>query len=140
MSWPRRNPQNKRNATRGPCNAGHSHDSQAEARYCDLLHLEMRSRENKAAPAHERIVDIETHRSVSLSNAIKRKCGPDFKIDEINWKVDFTLTFADGHREWREVKGMSDAEFRLKRKLFDAFHEDAPVRVFTQRGTRWRET
>lgn len=126
MRFFRRNPHNKRNAKRGPCAQGHAHDSQMEARYCDLLHLEMRSRENKAAPDHERIVEIETHRAVDL-------------VADIKWKVDFTLHFADGHREWREVKGMVDAEFRIKRKLFDEFHEDRPVRVFTQRGIQWKE-
>lgn len=117
---------NKYHASRQACMTGHSHDSGMEARYCDLLHLEMRSKENQEAPPDKRIVEIQVHRTAQLTKTTR-------------WRVDFVLRYADGRREWREVKGLATRDYLLKRKLFDELHPDRPVRVFTQKGKHWRE-
>lgn len=39
-----------------------------------------------------------------------------------NWYCDFRVTYADGHMELHEVKGMDTEVWRLKRKLFEALH------------------
>lgn len=48
-----------------------------------------------------------------------------------NHRVDFALTFKDGHQEVWEAKGFATEIWRLKRKLFEDNYPDIPYWVIT---------
>jgi hypothetical protein len=51
-------------------------------------------------------------------------------------KVDFLLTFPDGHHEFWEAKGRETDVWRLKRKLTADNYPDIPYVVITAKGTK----
>lgn len=52
-----------------------------------------------------------------------------------NHRVDFLLTFKDGHQEVWEAKGLAMETWRLKRKLFEDNYPEITYVVITSRQT-----
>lgn len=47
-----------------------------------------------------------------------------------NYRVDFQVTYADGHEEWHEVKGFETELWIIKARLFRACYPERIYRVF----------
>ena len=46
-----------------------------------------------------------------------------------NYRVDFHVTYADGHEEWHEVKGFETELWIIKARLFKACYPDRVYKV-----------
>ena len=102
---PRRKP-NKYNARKTTV-CGHTFDSRREAEiYLDLL-----SRKQAGE-----IVRIELQPSYTLLEAFRDNTGK--KQRAITYTADFFVTYADGHAEVIEVKGVRTRDYLLRKKLF----------------------
>lgn len=87
--------------------AGITFDSKAERDYyLYLLDLKQRGI----------VTDIQLQPSFLLQEKF-RKNGKLYR--EITYKADFEVTYADGHVEIIDVKGMMTKDFAIKRKLFE---------------------
>lgn len=62
------------------------------------------------------VTDIQLQPSFLLQEKF-RKNGKLYR--EITYKADFEVTYADGHVEIIDVKGMMTKDFAIKRKLFE---------------------
>lgn len=121
MTWARR--KNKYNAKGSRCADGHYHPSQMEAAYCDYLRIECMADDGKYA-------SYEHYPSVDLGSGIR-------------WKIDFKAlprneSLPPVHIE---VKGMATADYKLKRKLYEALYGTDTLLVVrgrkTKRGWTW---
>ncbi|MFA5378064.1 MAG: DUF1064 domain-containing protein [Dehalococcoidia bacterium] len=50
----------------------------------------------------------------------------------ITYRADFRVTYADGHQEIEDVKGMETAVFKLKKKLFEYRYPDLTLKIVTK--------
>lgn len=91
-------------------------DSKREADFYDKLCC----LKNAANPA-ERVVQIETQVKFEL---IPAQRGADGKVIEraCTYIADFRVTFADGHVEVIDVKGMKTDVYKIKKKLMLQVH------------------
>jgi predicted Zn-ribbon and HTH transcriptional regulator len=48
---------------------------------------------------------------------------------QITYVADFRVTYADGHQEIEDVKGMETALFKLKRKMFEYRYPELTLRI-----------
>jgi hypothetical protein len=55
----------------------------------------------------------------------------------LRFNVDFFVYRKDDFVEAIEVKGKETSEFKRMRKLFDAVHPLAPLKVFQKKGKKW---
>ena len=102
---PRRKP-NKYNARKTTV-CGHTFDSKREAEiYLDLL----------SRKQHGEIVRIGFQPQYTLLEGFKDNTGK--KQKPITYTADFFVTFADGHSEVIEVKGVRTRDYLLRKKLF----------------------
>lgn len=96
------------------CWLEHRHDSVFESDYCNELSLLKKAGQIKN---FESQVDIEL-------------CVNEQKI--CVHRVDFEVTFPDGHIEWHEAKGFGTAVWQLKQKLTEALFPETPYVVIRQ--------
>ena len=124
--FPRRN---KFNAAKSRCSQDHIHDSGAEARRCDYLHLAQRAGESVYGGHIER---IESQPRLALVvNGVTIQ----------HYKPDFGIAVRRGTKEiivHEDVKGWIQKDFVRTRKLYDALH-DEPLRVVKEKGRGWVE-
>lgn len=59
------------------------------------------------------------------------------KILPITYKADFDVAYADGSRLIIDVKGFSDAQFKIKRKMFDKRYPDLKLILVTEAPQKW---
>lgn len=90
--------------------------------------------------ADKGVVHIDVHPTITLPGGIRYK--PDFLVWRSGWtaidNVGFLPPDTDALRgEIIEVKGKVLPEFRRLRKLFDASHPLAPMRVVRKDGKFW---
>lgn len=90
---------------------GEIYDSKLEAKLAQQLEL----RKHAIGPDRDRVVDVKRQVSVPLEVNGQLIC---------TYRCDFLVTFADGHEEWTEGKGLSTPEWRLKEKLFRALYPE----------------
>lgn len=102
---PRRKP-NKYNA-RKTVMCGHEFDSKREAE----VYLELLSRKQAGE-----IVRIGLQPSYTLLEGFRDNQGN--KQRAITYTADFFVTYADGHSEVIEVKGVRTRDYQLRKKLF----------------------
>lgn len=100
------NKRNKYNAVKTMYN-GVMYDSKLEARVAHRIDL------MKKAAGKERVADVE--RQVAFSFDYN-------KIHICKYVCDFVITFADGHKEYWDAKGVEMREGRIKSKLMLAFY------------------
>jgi hypothetical protein len=50
------------------------------------------------------------------------------RVQAIKYKADFLVTYADGHQEIEDVKGVRNPVYLLKRKLFMNLHPDLYIK------------
>lgn len=106
---------NKYNA-RKTVMCGHTFDSRREAEiYLDLL-----SRKQAGE-----IVRIGFQPSYTLLEAFRDNTGK--KQRAITYTADFFVTYADGHAEVIEVKGVRTRDYTLRKKLFLHMMKDTDV-------------
>ena len=97
---------NKYNA-RKTVMCGHEFDSKREAEiYLDLL----------SRKQHGEIVRIGLQPSYTLLEGFRDNTGKNQK--PITYTADFFVTYADGHSEVIEVKGVRTRDYMLRKKLF----------------------
>lgn len=96
--------------------AGGRYDSGKEARHAKTLDTLRRA----ASPA-QRVVKVE--RQVKYSFDYNR-------VHIANWYADFRVTFADGHIEVHEVKGIKTDVYRMKEKMFLAWYPTETLIIF----------
>lgn len=97
---------NKYNA-RKTVMCGHTFDSKREAEiYLDLL----------SRKQHGEIIRIGLQPSYTLLEGFKDNTGKNQK--PITYTADFFVTYADGHSEVIEVKGVRTRDYLLRKKLF----------------------
>jgi hypothetical protein len=114
----------------------HTFDSKMEAlRYIELKRL-------KQAGI---VTEIELQPAFELQPVFRKCCG---KINEttkhgiclhcqrpvaadksIVYRADFRVTYADGHQEIEDVKGMETEIFKLKRKMFEYRYPTLSLKV-----------
>lgn len=94
---------------------GDLYHSGKEARYAALLDVL-----RKAEDPKERVRKWE--RQVRMPLIVKGKLIA-------NWYIDFLVTFADGRKEYHEVKGFATESYRLKRNLFEALYPGHKLKV-----------
>lgn len=90
----------------------------------------------KATDPAQRVVEVQPQYKISIDIE-----GADGKVRHIcNYYIDFRVTFADGHVELHETKGIETAEFKLKRRLLEAVyspqHPDETYIVIKQSQSR----
>jgi len=86
---------------------GRTFDSKREAEiYLDLL----------SRKQHGEIVRIDFQPSYTLLAGFKDNTGKNQK--PITYTADFFVTYADGHSEVIEVKGLRTRDYLLRKKLF----------------------
>lgn len=86
---------------------GHTFDSRREAEY----YLELLARKQAGE-----VVRIGFQPSYTLLEAFRDNEGNRYK--PITYTADFFVTFADGHSEVIEVKGVRTRDYMLRKKLF----------------------
>ena len=68
--------------------------------------------------------------SLDIKKGKCRLCGGKVpKTSAITYIADFRITYADGHQEIEDVKGMETALWKLKRKLFEYIYPDLTLKV-----------
>ena len=95
--------------------AGERYDSGLEARVAAQLDAL-----RKAKVASERVVEVR--RQVSVPLLVNGKTVA-------TWKVDFLVTYANGREVYLEAKGFETADYRIKRKLFEALYPERELRI-----------
>lgn len=96
---------NKYNA-RKTVMCGHTFDSKREAEVYDLL----------SRKQHGEILRIGLQPSYTLLEGFRDNTGK--KQRAITYTADFFVTYADGHSEVVEVKGVRTRDYLLRKKLF----------------------
>ena len=95
---------------------GHTFDSKREAEiYLDLL----------SRKQHGEIIRIGLQPSYTLLAGFKDNQGN--KQRAITYTADFFVTYADGHSEVIEVKGMRTRDYMLRKKLFLHMMRDTDI-------------
>ena len=95
---------------------GHTFDSRREAEiYLDLL----------SRKQHGEIIRIGLQPSYTLLAGFKDNTGKNQK--PITYTADFFVTYADGHSEVIEVKGVRTRDYLLRKKLFLHMMRDTDV-------------
>ncbi len=92
---------------------GHKFPSGAEAARYEYWKLRLRAGE---------IAHIDIHPTVTVAG--------------IRWRPDFCIWWVCICPMYEEVKGVATPDFKIKRKLFDAHHPAAPLRVVTGRKVK----
>lgn len=69
-------------------------------------------------------------------NKIKKKTKAPI-VQAIKYKSDFDVDYADGHNEVVDPKGVSTADFKLKRKMFMCKYPNRDLRVLTLYKKEW---
>lgn len=87
--------------------AGAIYDSKLEAKLAQKLELMKKA----IGPDRDRPVDVKRQQSIELVVNGSLIC---------RYRCDFVITFADGHTEYWEAKGLETPEWKLKEKLFRA--------------------
>ena len=98
MGWPKRK-KNKYNAQTCVYD-GHTYHSRAEARYATELDLRVKAGE---------LDHWERQKRIALEAYGCHIC---------NYYIDFILYYADGRKEYVEIKGLETATWKLKWKMF----------------------
>ena len=58
------------------------------------------------------------------------QCGKKMLLTKsIVYRADFRITYADGHQEIEDIKGMETALFKLKRKLFEYKYPELTLKI-----------
>ena len=95
---------------------GHTFDSKREAEiYLDLL----------ARKQHGEIVSIGLQPSYTLLEGFRDNTGK--KQRAITYTADFFVTYADGHSEVIEVKGVRTRDYLLRKKMFLHMMRDTDI-------------
>ena len=81
---------------------------------CNDLQIQLRCKE---------IVEIDCQKTFRLDVNGQHICSH---------RVDFLLTYPDGHKEVLEVKGFVNPVWPIKKKLFEALYPDIPYKVVTK--------
>lgn len=97
---------------------GHVFDSIAESRRYRELMLLKRSGV---------VTEVELQPVYTLVEGFTHKATGN-RIAPIKYKADFLVTYADGHQEIEDVKGMRTAVYRLKKRLFMRAFPDLQIR------------
>ena len=106
---------NKYNA-RKTVMCGHTFDSKREAEiYLDLL----------SRKQHGEIIRIGLQPSYTLLAGFKDNTGKNQK--PITYTADFFVTYADGHSEVIEVKGLRTRDYLLRKKMFLHMMRDTDI-------------
>lgn len=92
-------------------------DSTAEAEFYSVL---------KSDPS---VFHVDCHVPLTLSAGLR--LNVDFLVYFFNKETDYHWV------EAIEVKGKETSEFKRMRKLFDATHPLAPLKVFQKKGKQW---
>lgn len=101
--WPKRSKYNAKKTTVD----GITFDSKKEADYyCELLIMKMAGE----------VISFEMQVPYELQPKYQRN-GKTFRA--IKYIADFVVTYADGHVEVVDVKGVRTKEYRLKRKMLE---------------------
>lgn len=92
--------------------------SQAEAkRYRELMLLKRAGE----------VTDVQLQPSYVLMPGFKHKATGK-RVQAITYKADFLVTYADGHQEIEDVKGVRTPVYLLKKKLFMNLHPDLYIK------------
>lgn len=86
--------------------------------------------------ADELTSHVDCHVALTLPGGVR------YKIDFLLWKKSYCNIHDKNDScvtvpEAIEIKGMSTESFKIKRKLFDAFHPLKPLNVYKRVGKRW---
>ncbi|MEK5469322.1 DUF1064 domain-containing protein [Paenibacillus sp. FSL R7-0210] len=93
-------------------------DSKAEAqRYRELMLLKHAGE----------VTDIVLQPSYVLMPGFKHEATGE-RVQAIRYKADFLVTYADGHQEIEDVKGVKTEVYRIKKKLFMHLHPDLYIK------------
>lgn len=93
-------------------------DSRAEAkRYRELMLLKRTGE----------VTEVELQPSYVLMPGFKHKATGK-RVQAITYKADFLVTYADGHQEIEDVKGMKTPVYSLKKKLFMHAYPDLQIK------------
>ena len=107
---------------------GFTHDSKMEYYFCTRIHLKMRAQGSE-------ITYIDVFPRVTLGKGIS------WKLDFCIWRIvsgHLSTEFIDVKSEFY-AKGKQGEAFRLKRKMFNAEHPAAPLKVLCLKGKQWVE-
>lgn len=91
---------------------GTAFDSKKEARYASDLDLKKNARDPR-----DRVVSYETQAKFPFKHNDVLICV---------YKLDFLVTYADGHKEYIDVKSVAtkkDKVYRIKKKMMKAFFD-----------------
>lgn len=118
MRWKGSRRNTKYNAKKAGCDAGHTHDSIAEAKRCNELHVLQRAGEisNLTVSPLFRFV-LPDGRAIKMKNGHVARYTGDFRYME------------NGREIIEEVKGFVARDFPLRRALFEALYPDLTLRV-----------
>lgn len=93
-------------------------DSKAESkRYRDLILLKRAGE----------ITDIQLQPKYVLMAGFKHKATGK-RVQPITYSADFLVTYADGHQEIEDVKGVKTEVYRIKKKLFMNLYPDLEIK------------
>jgi hypothetical protein len=93
-------------------------DSKAEAKRYKELMLLKRARV---------VTEVELQPSYVLMPGFRHKATGK-RVQPITYKADFLVTYADGHQEIEDVKGVRTPVYLLKKKLFMNLHPDLYIK------------
>ena len=122
----------------------HTFDSQAEAlRYRELEQMQRAGivKEIELQPEfvlqdkYRKCLSSPSIYAIGRGNRIKCfVCGGKMRtIRPITYIADFRVTYADGHQEIVDVKGMETEIFKLKRKIFEYRYPELTLKVVRAR-------
>ena len=73
---------------------------------------------------------VHAKRTAPKSFHICPECGKKMEtLRTIVYRADFRVTYADGHQEIEDVKGMETEIFKLKRKMFEYRYPDLTLKL-----------
>lgn len=93
-------------------------DSKAEAqRYRELMLLKRAGE----------VTEVILQPSYTLMPGFKHKATGE-RVQPIKYRADFLVTYADGHQEIEDVKGVKTEVYRIKKKLFMSLYPDLYIK------------
>jgi len=107
---------NKYNAKKVIGHDGKMFDSKKEAKYAATLEMLKKSSDSatKVCTVERQVVyELIPAQRDAAGKSIERAC---------TYKLDFRVTYADGHVEYVDVKGMKTEVYRIKKKLMLHVH------------------
>lgn len=110
----RRNLNHKYNAQKSVCQSGHTHPSNGEAHYCDVLRLKKKAGEIKD-------YEIQINHSLFVNGK---------KITVM--RIDFKIINSDDSFEYHEYKGVFTKDFLIRKKLFEAINPNIIYKIITK--------